>query len=583
MNPEVEQARREFLDECDFVAKVPFVYFFDGNPSSFNCSVFPISLYAYVGLKENPKSKENRFEIKEPDHKIHFGLDKLSASSMRIGSDSSWDFLFFENKIFSNKIQMGIIEKETLKHIELDTKVLKILQKCKIKIWTEANWSSLSIHPLNPDEIFSCAIGIILCCLKYRNVKLINEKLDAYRIEMVKNLDKANKFNLENMFSSKKLTESRTIFEEIFRYSFLIRCLRENGASFFCALFGNKPNEEEKATPLTINYEIPFFSIKDWELGSHAKDLTEIITMLKGDKSKIFSYLNYLDRIIKNYEITVSFLKNFNKGAELLFVYWEGTESELFGDILGPIFFDYYGKIQLEAKVKKNEPIRNLVYFFRSFRLFAPYDNLRHIIQKFKDSKKGWIQYCSAGYDGWRVEGARLLLPEEYKLPKPQKGKVITEEPAGEKAEYVVWESRKGERPASSTDAVALKKNKTITLLLDEASRIYSHGEDVSFFFRKKRVSYLLLKYLIEQGGHSDMESTFREWWKIKQKGKRVPMHKVVGLDDKENVKRAIRHLNDVLSELSVKGRIESHGDERFAFDPAARLCRISKKEEQGI
>src|SRR5438552_199548 len=88
---EIEVARREFLDECEMVVKVPCAWIFETTrrpgPYTHSSHFFPIPLYTYVGLRRS--ADESRVRTKtavlhptkvQPDSD-HIGRVMLTASS----------------------------------------------------------------------------------------------------------------------------------------------------------------------------------------------------------------------------------------------------------------------------------------------------------------------------------------------------------------------------------------------------------------------------------------------------------------------------------------------------------------------
>jgi len=151
----------------------------------------------------------------------------------------------------------------------------------------------------------------------------------------------------------------------------------------------------------------------------------------------------------------------------------------------------------------------------------------------------------------------------------------------GEKLEYEIWESKKGWRPASFSDIMSIKKDKKIIFLLDEDTHIYVRGKDKTNFFKKKKITYLLLKYFLQNRGSSNIEDVFRKWWRIKHKGKGFPSYRVITTQQKEDIKRTIRHLNDTFHELDLKEELFLIGNERFCFPSDMKQCWIKRKTSE--
>lgn len=80
MNPEPGKARREFLDECDFVVKTPAAWFIKGNDSSYSTQVVSIPINLFIGIKK--KTKNTTLEIEINGGSQH--LEDLTASNMKL-------------------------------------------------------------------------------------------------------------------------------------------------------------------------------------------------------------------------------------------------------------------------------------------------------------------------------------------------------------------------------------------------------------------------------------------------------------------------------------------------------------------
>ena len=162
------------------------------------------------------------------------------------------------------------------------------------------------------------------------------------------------------------------------------------------------------------------------------------------------------------------------------------------------------------------------------------------------------------------VEINRTLTKTMPEVDNKARDKLI-----GSLKEYEVWENLKGARFLSREELQAVKKDKNITLLLDETGRIYSKGIDKTEFFRQKKVSYSLARYFLANRGSAFLDDVLMEYKRAKR-GKPVAKRSLI---------RAIRALNSLFKNEKIRIEIFFTNKDRLYISNDARVCAIKEKQ----
>jgi len=147
-----------------------------------------------------------------------------------------------------------------------------------------------------------------------------------------------------------------------------------------------------------------------------------------------------------------------------------------------------------------------------------------------------------------------------------------------EELDYIVWV--RGDIPyqASAEDVEFLKKDISISLLLDENGAIFVNGDDKTTLFKKRALPYALIRLFILNKGRVSFERAFIERKRVKKNKKASTDHHRLTGKEPENIKNTMRYIVRVLGDLDVKGKIDPIADEFFEMSDDVKLCWIKSK-----
>jgi len=457
MYPEwhLEEARREFLDECDFVVRIPGIRYLDGTFGKRISNLIPLPLYEYVGVIENYGNFE--LEARQVKYNVHIGLKEVKIDDMEKLERKMEDIL--KERILScEDIHMFDV-------LDFSKKTYKRIKNSKFKIWSKIPPFGSTVH-----NSFSPALAVILYCLdKGMPFLEFNQLKEKY-----KNFIKTNKLYSDILDRQGKAKgdckKALDTIKEIFRVSCLLNPIY-SPSEIFCSLFGTTGVENVKmieiagwkeksyeTEPEVMRCELPIIPKEKEDIFGNSKDenISFLIHFSK-KKDPVGAYNSYIKSLLSDKETKISLerenafrkrrILNRDNYSELALVYWKGGEHFL-GPILGPFYLGGYNfciNIQGRCKnfdiISSSETSFNILYENDVLEFIGPSNLVGGAIQKIKESGKGWVHYYSGRMD-WEGDGVRFLETDEYKLPNSQKRKISTpvlkseEEPKAEKEDY---------------------------------------------------------------------------------------------------------------------------------------------------
>jgi hypothetical protein len=484
MNSEIEKARREFLDECDFVLRIPACLYLDDDYGRLISKVIALPLYTYYGVKE--KGGDVEVENRYLNYDSHIGLGEISLTDVASLEEG-------ETIEATKEITKHMEKQPFAKFLNFQDRAYKRLAKCKLKIWSETPRIKSGSNAMFTTGIHSPSFieyAIILFCfennLSFEEFNLFKEK---YKELLRKNKIKNDILNLPEKLTEEEKKASKFI-KEICR-TFMLMNPFDWGAAELCSFFGAihaerhhlREDKAEELEMLLVQFPVPKNLPKntpEYVLEEFKKG--KICGLFSPDlQTEIYMkfYSDYIEEIFNKKQLRIDFKTDMLREPELALVYWEGHEKGLFGPVLSS-FFPHYLK-DFELKLKEEEKLSfpigkkasikiQYTSFSNTLRLLGPSEMVWKAIREIKDSGKGWVHYYS-GRMGWEADGARFLRSEEYKLPKPPKGKVAV---IGEKPEEMLEINfEKGKIEIGST---VKSKYKQIFELLEY---FINKGEDV--------------------------------------------------------------------------------------------------------
>ncbi|MDP2938498.1 MAG: hypothetical protein Q8O13_00215 [Candidatus Omnitrophota bacterium] len=393
---QLEEARREFLDECDMVVSVSATLYLEGSSVTDKAIVFPLQRGIEVGIIK--KSKEFKITAKFADMKCNC----LITPSKMVDRKLTLEFLsIIETLASSGKL-------------EIDKALLNLLNKSEFRIWSPLPFES---PLLNLDEDINTAFGILVFCLK-NNItvkEFENRSLDwNIFIRSKKNADSGGTFTLNCHTEDDRLEK----FMEMFKFCWYLQPSITNGASCFASLLGSWGCRNP------IIYSI------------YHSEMERIKTLLITDIEYLFDFVNQIcEKGLV--QIIIKDNMDIDKTFSLLLAYSEEKKEKFWGQATLPYFFDEVNEVGLNVKTRDREHWdRKMVYKDGFFLFFAPRNAIENIKKEMESLQNTYLYYSSHLIFSEDCEtlplgamGARILSPDKYKLPKRQKGKVIIEEP----------------------------------------------------------------------------------------------------------------------------------------------------------
>lgn len=393
----LEKARKEFLDECDLVVRIPAVYFLKGNSLISWAIVHLTPLYYYVGIKLNAGGFQVEKKLIRNNDSIMYDIieNKYTYEKVDLEEERSRCNHLVEN-----------VEKVLSSGIKINKKTIINFKKSAFKIWSEI-----------PDNYFiekdylPLGLSILICCLD-RNVN----PLDFNRCKKEHKIAKI---------------EKSLIFHDIFKICWLLLPY-SNAAAYLASLFGIRESKQEKMRGVPgLFYQIPFpKGIKT------DRELSNLFNNLKNNMDENTLIGKYVNEIITGNKIKTRIIPDISKGEHIAILRWNGGEKSLFGEVLSPLFLAGLSPFSIKIGLCDDETeeincLDSVTYKSKSLRLKGSYSGLMKAGRDAEELGKGWVYYFS-GRSRHEFEGARLLDPEEYKLPKPPKGKRVSERPKPE-------------------------------------------------------------------------------------------------------------------------------------------------------
>jgi len=386
-----EKERREFLDECQIVAKVPAIWHVSGDDFSTSCTVLPLSSYVYVGMA--PQEDEFNVEIYRPSPHHHWDGTAQERSYMvraEEGSGMPWRGMvrrFAEKSEFPDRI------------VPDDNSIAPLRQACrdlmdtgKLKIWVEASvWKWYRALELGT--------MLVLYSLAHEaGPTTLNGEIEGFG----RDVRKYGSYNKEDNATYSGISTVQSIMKGMYVFDDNM-----NLAAMFCALLGRKRHMDPGHKGLTG------FMYRAYELDRPRSATTEEET--HENYSVWYRRMREaLDRI------SVTMVGNPLRLLKLLIVRWHGDCNSLMGPLLAPLvgegdqdFYMEVGREEVRSTVRRQ---------WDWVEFIGLGEQLEKIGALIRGAGAGTIAYCTAfepsvAPGDYIVEPARLLEPVEFKLP----------------------------------------------------------------------------------------------------------------------------------------------------------------------
>ena len=416
-NQIIEDARREFLDECDFVLRLPSAIVLKGHDKKILFrEVICIPKYFYIGIKEN----HGYFDIEE----------KCIRSNLNTGSDyelkeSDWETLEGRYLLSLKSFYITIFEDHpVIALLKFKKTTFQRLFQCKLKIWSDIPKKSYLFYP----DITSLSIILYL----FENT-ISFEDFNVHK-EQYKNILKNEKMNIMNITPSvrQKLNEtenySYNFFTDILMLPFYFNLGFNERAAAFYSLLGEPLSDVEqsyKASPEMMRFELP--STGETRLD---EDFTSPLSLIipSTDYATPEEFIGYINKAINNKKMIIRFYKNILSDDSIAVVNLDIKLEDFFEPVLSKFFPKNLLSFELSTKKYVKKPVCfsdlnytesnsiKISYSSPHLLLRGPLSDLRNITNSIIKFNKGTVQYIDSPIDGKGSGGAKFLTEEEYKL-----------------------------------------------------------------------------------------------------------------------------------------------------------------------
>lgn len=486
MNQELEQARREFLDECDLVVRTPAVWFLKGDSFSYSAHVISIPIHIFLGIKKQTKKKDLQIKICDGSTYLYDILPnnmKLLQPNDDLLTFTSKYLLEFELKNYIQKLEKPQNIPDNWAELTHYNKLLKMINKLgnfRLRIWSELPicW------PCNRHNVVNVAFSTLIHCLEK---KLTPSDFNSLKDEYKQKIIDTGKDRISLGFigeQSKSKNHSLQIVNDIFKTAWLLS-YGSNGAECFSSLLGGFERELYEDPYLGMSYEIS--APKEFE---KCKDLSQVwfIDCLERGVVPTIEFISFLVDTLNNNKFCFKLSVITSRDTNMLLIFWKDKERGLFGPILEPLFLDSFPeKIGMtwrdESSWLFTRTHKLLSYAFDLLQILGPRYALERIGNEFKRNNFLSRIYYDSTVMGWDYEGTKVLEHEEYKIiTKVKNGEFVIVKPSKEKKIKIL------------TKYYVEFKEKIVA--------IYLKGDDgKKFLFESKRTQqpYQLLEYFLSK------------------------------------------------------------------------------------
>lgn len=366
---QIEKEKREFLNNCDLVIRVPLTWHLTEKSTNNWETVFPLRIYIYIGVikgKGGIKVKARQYD---------------SKANTFVDIESAQDFIM---PMFYARLQ-HLSEK-------LKERNLSWLKTSEYRVWSEA----LYFNPFlawkeNLYTAFGFLIYVLMKKISQEELQEISRHWRLYvKIQSAKGI-------IDLVKEAKSDDKKRQGAIEMFRFCYPMP--PSSGASALLSLFGapdrycgityrTEPDEADLKNQVQINDN------NFWEKGS----------------------------------IIVSMEDNAKFPFDLLLAYSEEKKDKFFGQALSPYLFDEVGKLNLTIITPKTGSLdlekweKRFTYDKGFLEFFAPTSVIRNVREELSHLERVRILYSSDTISfPWDTDGACLLEKKEYKLMETRK------------------------------------------------------------------------------------------------------------------------------------------------------------------
>ena len=598
MNFEIEQARREFFNNCEYVVRAPACIFFEGDRFSSKAKVLPIPQYAYAGI-EKGKFKQFEYEEFNSDYKNFYMILKLFDPKQDLKEILKQDpFKLYAEKFIKEEQSLQPITPDAVSPnrrlfyypkflnkffkdelVERKDNIKKINSKkskeyFKVKVWSDIKFESGLCE--------SSAIATAVALLLFLELNLLDR--DIARKRTLSYLDKLRV----------DLTEEVVIDYDFIRIFGIAQALDffSNGASVSASLLGCARQQE------IINYECLIYDrlesfFKSFHKIRDSKDKPRV-----NEKIKVyFDMFRFKDLFSKIHKAEPLFKWNYEK---------LDFKEKLSLSIIKRFLMSVFDKKLDPMLTPTNPNMKSWEIFWGVYAVLAE-PELTALCERYPEKHlfnidAGKTSYFDVIYSsrkqGWGAKGVGLISfekPKEAGKPAPskkefeeKKPEVIEKGAKEEKVEYEIWmpiENNEGCECEKVNQSVVEERfeelRKGHKLFIDNRYRyIYINGKKVNMVTIARRnkktkkikhedvkISFIKYNLLIWFLQNKDKLFNHERLYKIGWSNPDKSTEEVdLGVSYKESLKNQISILNAIFKALGLSKNLKIESERPLGY-----------------
>jgi|GEM_PF-3195171 len=420
MNQQLENARREFLDECDIVVRSPAVCFLYGSHDSLSARSLAVPIYIYFGLKEKNRKKE--LQLLFCNGASHW--KDFTPNNMEFLDENSPLYSILYKRFFEFNIDKGIKKKEKEQILGDMWAIFNRLSKIaynignvKLKIWSEVpiGW------PYWDSTLDLAYTALLYCWRKHISPKKFSFQKDSY----IQKIQRKCSIMDEDKIGSPTNKPTHCLIEDMFMTAWLLSSSYSgsNGAVSYTSLLGNI-----RADETNDNFSGFSFKIIPPTQFDGMNNLSEVWFAVRD-----INTLTYRSYILKAYQngFHVTIPNQVSRGVNVLSIYWRDNEDGLSGPVFSPLFFNglppFFNIIWPIHEIKSHndekkyvDEIKAISYRDGLLQIVAHADLLQRIKKEIYGNNYLSKIYYDSECMGWHTQATVRLKSEEYKINKPR-------------------------------------------------------------------------------------------------------------------------------------------------------------------
>ena len=353
--------RREFLNGCDLIVKVPATYYLKGTSFVNETTVFLLNSYIYAGIFRRDGDKEI-LEANYASPRLHFFNQSKGT---------------LETSFVDTYLRLDDIAE---RRINISNATRELLKQSSFKLWCPFAID----HPLlNLQEDISTAFALLAYCLENK----INSGLKEKDWEWQEALGVIEDGGAVNISRVRKDTLAHKI-KDIFKFCWLLQDIT-NGSACFASLVGVSGLSD------LINFKI---------------SSDENAALLK--ERHPVKFFDMVDDLLTRGSIHVRLDSNRDTRCSALLGYTEDKKERFWGSLLAPYFYDDFKKVTLSITPKSITPSEKWPWRFEFndgyFAIFAPHRIMKNIKEELRFMQNTWIHYDSDVFEKWPHISAKI-------------------------------------------------------------------------------------------------------------------------------------------------------------------------------